>query len=247
MTKTLPTDDAQLLKAVVRLKRSLWIWGGTLAGLGLLVQYALWDRSPIIGIPLLFVGFACLWFSDAPALLAAAGMMFALSIPAYINPRLTILGPDPLPYFIAPADDTAEFAIFMAAFTLGKVILTYMAFSQFVPMRFLYGTERQHMTSSQQALIPAMVPNRVNAQLRWSLWAALGGLAVMVAMVIIFFAASAYLRLSAEIAGGLGALALSLSVGVAFSPTPFRGVAVLTMGLGGLAYLIALLVLMFVP
>ena len=245
MPKTLPQDDPNLLKAVQRLKRANWIWGGLLIGLGILTQWSQSPQHPLTGLPLIIIGVVCLRFNE-PALLATAGLLIALSIPAYFNPNLTLLGPDPLPRFVSPADDELELRLFLAAFTLGKLILAYMAFNQFVLMRFLYGTERAWVDDPKQPIIPQMVPNRVNGVLRWSLWMMLGSIAAFVLTLILFFVDRSGVapRLGAELTGSLGALALALGVGVAFSPTDFRGIAVLAMGVGTLAYIVAAIILL---
>lgn len=248
MPKTLAPDDPNLLKAVQRLKRANWIWGGLLLGLGLLTQWTQSPGHPLTGLPLIIVGLACIRFTD-PALLAAAGLLIVLSIPAYFNPNLTLLGPDPLPRFISPAGDEFELRLFLAAFTLGKLLLAYMAFNQFVLMRFLYGTERAWVDDPQQAIIPPMIPNRLSGLLRWGLWLALGGLAALAITVILALVDRSGFapRLAAELTGSLGALALALGVGVAFSPTDFRGVARLTIGLGSLVYVAAAGFLLVLP
>lgn len=245
MPKTLSLDDPNLLKAVQRLKRANWIWGGLLIGLGALTQWTQSPEHPLTGLPLIIIGLTCLRFNE-PALLGTAGLLIALTIPAYLNPKLTLLGPDPLPQFVSPAGDEAELRLFFAAFTLGKLILAYMAFNQFVLMRFLYGTERAWVDDPKQPTIPQMVPNRVNAILRWSLWMMLGCLGALGLTVILFFVDRSGVapRLSAELTGSLGALALALGVGVAFSPTDFRGLAVLSMGVGTLGYSAAVLLLL---
>jgi hypothetical protein len=248
MPKTLSPDDPNLLKAVQRLKRANWIWGGLLIGLGVLTQWTQAPAHPLTGLPLIIIGLACVRFAE-PALLAAAGLLIVLSIPAYLNPNLTLLGPDPLPRFVSPAGDEFELRLFLAAFTLGKLILAYMAFNQFVLMRFLYGTERAWVDDPRQSVIPPMVPNRLNGILRWALWLALGSLGALAVTLVLWLAdpSGLALRLGAELTGSLGALALALGVGVAFSPTDFRGVATLTMGLGMLAYISAALFLLLLP
>ena len=245
MPKALSQDDPNLLKAVQRLKRANWIWGGLLIGLGVLTQWTLAPQHPFTGLPLILIGFACVRFNE-PALLAAAGVLIALSTLAYVNPNLTLLGPDPLPRFVSPADDEAELRLFLVTFTVGKLILAYMAFNQFVLMRFLYGSEHAWVDDPKQPGIPPMVPNRLNSILRWSLWLALGSIGLLVVTLILLLTDPSGLasRLGAELTGSLGALALALGLGVTFSPTDFRGVAVLTMGLGALAYLAAAIILL---
>lgn len=247
MPKTLSPNDPNLLTAVQRLKRANWIWGGLLIGLGVLTQWTQSPQHPLTGLPLILLGLACLRFNE-PALLATAGMLIALSIPAYFNPKLTLLGPDPLPRFVSPAEDEFELRLFLAAFTLGKLILAYMAFNQFVLMRFLYGTERAWVDDPKQSVIPPMVPNRLNGVLRWSLWLALGSVGALVVTLFLLMLDRLGItpRLGAELTGSLGASALALGVGVAFSPTDFRGVAMLAMGLGTVAYIFAAVILLVV-
>src|SRR5436305_14053132 len=95
MPKTLSKKDPNLVEAVNRLKRVQRIWGLFLIGLGVLTEWAGAADHPVAGLPLIAVGlFAFVWAE--PAILAAVAAAMLFSIVPSINPRLTILGPDPL-------------------------------------------------------------------------------------------------------------------------------------------------------
>ncbi len=246
MPKILAPDNTYLQQAVQRLKRSHWVWSGLLIGLGILTQLSLFPQHPVAGLPFLILGFVGLVLRE-PALLATVGVLIALSIPAYFHPNLNVLGPDPLPALIGA--ELKEVAAFSVAFALGKLMLAYMAFNQFVLMRFLYGTETAQVDDPKAAVIPALVPNRIFGQTRWSLWLGLISLALLILTLIgwPFDSSSALARLGAEVVGGLGAVALGLAVGAIFSPNPHRSAAVLGAGAGLLSYLAAFIILLLLP
>src|SRR5438876_11898052 len=95
MPKTLPKKDPNLVEAVNRLTRVQRIWGLLLVGLGALTEWVGASNHPMAGLPLIAVGlFALVWAE--PAVLAAVAVAVAFSMAPTVNPRLSILGPDPL-------------------------------------------------------------------------------------------------------------------------------------------------------
>ena len=224
------------------------MWGAVLIGLGLLTQLALLEQWPIAGLPFFIFGIVCLRLRD-PALLATVSVLLILSIPAYFHPNLHLLGPDPLPELAVLGTGANEFSGFSVIFALGKLMLAYMAFNQFLLMRFLYGTATAQMDDPKAADIPALVPNRIFGQTRLSLWLGLltviAVLATLIASLIDRTGDGA--RLGAEITGNLGAVALGLGVGAAFSPNPHRSAAVLGAAGGALGYLAAFILLLLLP
>lgn len=248
MPSILAPDHPHLQQAVHRLRRSHWIWGGVLIGLGLLTQIVLLRERPIGGLPFFILGFVCLFLRD-PALLATVSVLIALSIPSYFHPNLHLLGPDPLPELALLGTGTEELSIFSVIFALGKVMLAYMAFNQFLLMRFLYGTATAQIDDPKAADIPALVPNRIFGQTRWSLWLGLLTVGALVATLIssLIDRSGDAARLGAEITGNLGAVALGLGVGAAFSPNPHRTAAVLGAACGLLGYAVGFVLLLLLP
>jgi hypothetical protein len=231
MPKTLSKKDPNLVQAVKRLKRIQQIWGLLLIGLGGLTEWAGAGDHPVAGLPLIAVGlFAVVWAE--PAVLAAVATVVAFSIVPTVNPRLTILGPDPLRQ--ALASSTIE----LVAVVVGKSLIVLTAASQFFFYRFLYGTARASTDDPELAIIPDMVPNRTDGLARSARWIGLIGLAVGAAGILFVFAAPGafQVRLFGEMAGSLGVVAIGLGLGCAFSPTDERNAALLSVVLGLIAY-----------
>jgi hypothetical protein len=233
MPKTLSKKDPHLVEAVSRLKRIQQIWGVLLIGLGGLTEWAGASAGahPVAGLALIAVGlFALVWAE--PALLAAVATVVAFSIVPTINPRLSILGPDPL-------RQAAQLsAVELVALVVGKGLIVLTSASQFFFYRFLYGTARASTDDPELDIIPAMVPNRTDGLARAARWMALIGLAIGAAgLWFVFAAPGAYLTpLLGEMAGSLGVAAIGLGLGCAFSPTDERGAALLSVTVGLIAY-----------
>jgi len=239
MPKTLSKKDPNLVEAVNRLKRVQRIWGLLLIGLGVLTEWAGAADHPVAGLPLIAVGlFAFVWAE--PAILAAVAAAMLFSIVPSINPRLTILGPDPLR--AAMVGSTIE----LIALIVGKALIVLTASSQFLFYRFLYGTAQATTDDPEMAIIPEMVPNRTDGLSRSARWIGLLGLALGAAgLLFVFTAPAAFLTpLLGEMAGSLGVVAIGLGVGCAFSPTRERTAALTSVLLGVIAYVLGAAVLL---
>jgi len=238
MPKTLSKTDPHLLTAVNRLARTQTIWGWLLIGLGVLTTLAAGLEHPVAGMPFIAIGILCLRWGD-PALLATVATLIALSIVSTINPRATLLGPDPLTRLMGLS------AIEISVLVIGKILIVATATNQFFFYRLLYGTE--HATSDEPNLdvIPPLVPNRTNGLARWGRWLALiGGLGAISALLLAQLDPSVVLvRSLAEAGGSLGAVAAGLGLGAAFSPTDERSAALLGVSVGLIAYFMAVWIL----
>jgi hypothetical protein len=239
MPKTLSKKDPHLVEAVNRLRRIEQIWGALLIGLGGLTEWAGGADHPVAGLAMIVVGlFAIVW--GEPVFLATAATVVAFSIIPSINPGITLLGPDPLRQLGALS------IIETIALVVGKALIVLTAASQFFFYRFLYGTERATTDDPELAIIPAMVPNRTDGLARAARWMAAIGVALGAAGLLFAFVAprAALAVLLAEMAGSLGVVAIGLGLGCAFSPTDERNAALLSVGLGLVAYALATVVLL---
>jgi hypothetical protein len=239
MPKTLSKKDPNLVEAVNRLKRVQRIWGVLLIGLGVLTEWAGASNHPMAGLPLIAVGlFALVWAE--PAVLAAVAVAMVFSIMPTVNPRLTILGPDPLRLALEGS------IIELVAIVVGKALIVLTATNQFLFYRFLYGTATATSEDPEMAIIPEMVPNRTNGLARSARWIGLIGLALALAgVVFVFTVPTAILTpLLGEMGASLGVVAIGLGVGCAFSPTDERRTALISLGLGVVAYALGAAVLL---
>lgn len=242
MPKTLSKTDPALLAGVRRLKRVQQVWGVLLIGLGVLTELAATSQHPLSGLPLIAVGLFALRLAE-PALLATVATLVAFSIVPSINPRLSILGPDPLLQLSDPS------FLELLAVVVGKALIVLTAANQFFLYRFLYGTSRASSEDPQQAIIPEMVPNRTNGLARWSRWIGLAAAVFAAGAVLLRYAdPDPFIpRLWAEIGGSLATIAVGFGLGAAFSPTDLRRAAVFGTGVGLLAYIVASFVLLVLP
>ncbi len=242
MPKTLSKTDPALLTGVRRLQRVQQVWGLLLIGLGLLTELAATSAHPLAGLPLIAVGLFAFRLAE-PALLATVATLIAFSIVPTINPRITVLGPDPVQMLGDPS------FLELLAVVVGKVLIVFTAASQFFLYRFLYGTSRASTEDPTHAIIPEMVPNRTNGLARWARWIGIAGVIFAAGAVLLRFVdPDPFIpRLWAEFSGSLGTLAVGFGLGAAFSPTDQRRAALFGVGTGALAYLVASLVLLLLP
>ena len=239
MPKTLSKRDPNLIEGVNRLKRVQRIWGLLLIGLGVLTEWVGAANHPVAGLPLIAVGaFGLVWAE--PAVLAAVAVAVAFSMPPTVNPRLTILGPDPLRLALEGS------VIELVAIVLGKALIVLTVASQFMFYRFLYGTVRATGDEPEMDIIPEMVPNRTNGLARSARWMGLIGVALSLAGLLFVFAVPAAILtpLMGEMGASLGVVAIGLGVGCAFSPTDERPAALTSVGLGLVAYALGAAVLL---
>jgi hypothetical protein len=242
MPKTLSKSDPHLQEAVRRLDRSQKTTGWMMIAYGALTQLvaiSIDPLHPVAGLPYIAIGFFCLVWGD-PALLAAAAMLFALSIVPSVNPALSLLGPDPVVQLTGIGG--WELLIVVGV----KALLAFSAIQQFLTFRLLYGTERAVSDEPDLALIPPMVPNRSDRLARWARAAGLAaGLAAALALGFLLADPLAFgTRVAAELDGALGATALGLGLGAAFSPTDERPAALTGAAAGLLSYLVGAFVLL---
>lgn len=242
MPKTLSRTDPNLLDAVQRHTRTQRTTGGILIAYGLITQVVgltTTSLHPVGGLPFIAIGFFCLVWGD-PALLAAAGVLFAFSIIPSAAPAITLLGPDPLVQLTGMVG--LELLISIGV----KAVLAFSSLQQFLLFRLLYGTESATSDEADLAIIPPMVVNRTDRLARWArstglIAAACGGAALG---FLLLSPGALSTTIAAELSGALASVAIGLGLGAAFAPTQERPAALLGVGVGLLAYLTATFVLL---
>jgi hypothetical protein len=231
MPKTISKNDPSLMASVERLRRVQQVWGVLLIGLGVITEFAGTSAHPVSGLPFVAVGLLALLWRE-PALLATVAVLMAFAIVPGLNPRITVLGPDPVTTFGALT------WLEQAAVVVGKALIVFTATNQFLLYRFLYGTARATAPDSEMDIIPPMVPNRTDGLARAGRLIGLVGAGLaLLALLVSFVDPAAYVpQIAAEMGGSLAVMAVGLGFGAAFSPTDERRAALWAMGSGLLGY-----------
>ncbi len=167
-----------------------------------------------------------------PITLALTGLLWGLSL-ANLNPGVAeLLGPDPLTLIFGSG--TLEVIVIV----LIRLVIVVTALNQFFMFRMLYGTEGMSGLDPDLADIPMVVPNRSN---RFALLSR--GLGILSLAGNLAAAALLDSNLGLQVLGlsvGCAVFAIGLGLGSAFSPTQRRGAALTGIGLGAVAYLMAI-------
>ncbi len=224
-------ETANLATAVGRMQRSLWIWGGLFAAMGLLTLTQLRTTHPLAAVPWL-LGAALLFVVRQPALLALVSVQWGLSLVVLIPGVGAAFGRDPLLAALTPAPIEA------IGLSLVRVLLAVTAWNQFAFYRMLYGTAGASGLNPNLPPIPQVIPNQTD-RLAWtSRLMAFGGLVAAPAAV-----AARSSGLSDEVLTLgliLATYAIGLGLGAVFSPTRQRSQALAGVGLGAIGFLGAL-------
>jgi hypothetical protein len=227
----LAQDHPKLLLARTRLVHTQRLWALLLGAMGLLSYGLLRFHFPLAFLPWV-VAAVLMAIQPQPIFLALTGMIWGLSL-AHLSPGVaSLLGPDPLSLLFG--NGTLEIIVIV----LIRLVIVVTALNQFFMYRMLYGTEDMIGLVSELADIPELVPNRSNSL---ALLARYLGIISLVGDIL----ASRIMEssLGIQILGvsvSFGIFAIGLGLGSAFSPTQQRGAALTGVGLGSVAYLLAI-------
>jgi hypothetical protein len=223
MPEILPPDHPNLLQAADRLKRIFWAWGGLFLLMGLFTAGVHRGAFPLAPLPWIIAGILVA-FGRQPAYLALAAILWGISIISLIPNVSTLIGPDPFSSLLELS------AIEGIALGVVRVLLVIMVWNQFMFYRMLYGTEQMSGLSKDLPLIPEIIPNKTAQIAKSAQIVGILGLFVVWASAIVEARSTSINLLS--IAYSTSILSIGMGIGVVFSPTGWRKVAVSAIGIG---------------
>jgi hypothetical protein len=232
LSKNLSVDDPNLQLAVNRLQRTLRIWALLFAAMGLLLIGTLRSQYPTASL-LWFGSAGILLFSRQPVLLALVALQWGLSLATLIPGVAQFTGPDPLSYLFDTG--TLETLVLVGV----RVVMMVTAVNQFLFYRMLYGTASIHELHPDLTPIPEVIPNRTGQFALAGRF--LGFLGILLTLLSIPMVSRGLNAAFLNLAYGSATLAMGFGLGVAFSPTPRRGTALTAIVLGGLAFMLTIL------
>jgi hypothetical protein len=209
------------------------IWALLFAAMGLLLLGTLRDSHPTASI-IWFASAALLLLSRQPLLLAYVAIQWGISLTTLIPGVAIITGPDPLSYLFDSG--VLETIVLVGV----RLVMIVTAINQFLFYRMLYGTESIRELHPDLEPIPEVVPNQTGG---YALAARLSGfLGLFFTLLSIPLGQTGASPELLNLALGFGTLGMGVGLGVAFSPTTRRGIALVAVVLGGFSFLLAILI-----
>jgi hypothetical protein len=228
MPKTLSPDHPNLVLAVNRVKRIFLAWGGLFLFMAIFTAAVLRGSYPLAPLPWLIAGLA-IAFGRQPATLGLAAIVWGMSIVSLIPNVNTLIGPDPISHILELS------AIEGVALGVVRVLLLIMAWNQFMFYRMLYGTEQMSGAPSDLPPVPAMFPNKTGQIARIAQLVGLLGLILVWSSI---FVTSEFLAINLlSLAHTTSILSIGMGVGVVFSPTTRRKIALSAIGIGVVVFI----------
>jgi hypothetical protein len=229
--ETLSIDNPNLQLARRRLQRTQWLWALLLAAMGSLAFGVLRPEHPLSFVPWVIAA-VMLAIEPQPILLALVAMIWALSLANLAPGVAALLGSDPLTMLF----DTSALETLVLIFV--RLVIVVTAMNQFLLYRMLYGTQTTQGLDDSLPYIPEVVANRSDGYSRSA--AILGLVSVLGDISAIPLAVRGFGMLALSLSLSCAIFAIGLGVGSAFSPTTRRSTALLGVGLGASAYLVAI-------
>lgn len=229
----IPADHPNLALAVGRLRRLQWLWAALCATLGALALAGVGLRQPILGIVWITIAGLLAWRVQ-PILLALLAVAWGFSMILLVPGVQDLLGADPISRLFGGS------TIEVLVLALVRILLLVTAWNQFLFYRMLYGTSGAAGLDESLPAIPAVIPNP--SDIVAHLARLIGFLGVIAALAAVPLSGAPLAIHLLPLAYGLSVFAVGLGLGAAFTPTTRRTSALIGVGLGCLAILVALLV-----
>jgi hypothetical protein len=229
--ETLSIDNPNLQLARRRLQRTQWLWALLLAAMGSLAFGVLRPQHPLSFLPWVIAAIM-LVVEPQPILLALVALIWALSLANLVPSVAAVLGPDPLSMLF----DNGTLETLVLIFV--RLVIVVTAMNQFLLYRMLYGTQKTQGLDDDLPYIPEVVANRADGYSRSA--AILGLVSILVDISAIPLAALGYGTQALSLSLGCAIFAIGLGIGSSFSPTTRRSAALLGVGMGAAAYLVAI-------
>lgn len=223
MSKTITPDHPNLVLAVNRVKRIFWAWGGLFLIMAIFTATILGRSHPLAPLPWLIAGLLVA-LGRQPAYLGLVAVLWGISIVSLIPNASSLIGPDPISQILELG------TIEGIALGVVRLLLLIMAWNQFMFYRMLYGTEQMSGLPNDMPPIPAMFPNRTGQIAKMSRLIGVLGLVLVWGSILIPSDTMAINFLTASYATSI--LSVGMGVGVVFSPTAERKIALSAIGIG---------------
>ncbi len=209
----------------------MWIWAGLFLAMAVLIYTALGSAHILRAAPWI-IGALLFIFGRQPAFLALASIFWGLELIHLVPGAEAALGPNPLSASLGSSP------LEILGYAVLEAVMLITAWNQFMFYRMLYGTQGFTGLDSEAPLIPEVVPNQTS-RLAWTaLILALGS--VIVTAAAIPLARQARSVFAVDTALGLSELAMGLGLGVAFSPTTRRRLALAGTLIGAVGFALSL-------
>jgi hypothetical protein len=233
MSKTLSPDHPNLVQAASRLQRMFWAWGSLFLVMGFFTAAVLRENYPLASAPWIVSGILVLT-GRQPAYLALVAVLWGMSITSLIPNLSNLVGPDPISVMLELSSIEA------IALAVVRLVLLIMAWNQFMFYRILYGTEQMSGLEEDIPAIPELIANKTDQIARIAQFVAALGLVVVWASSIMNSDALTGFFLSLAYAASI--LSIGLGMGVVFSPTARRKIALSAIGIGFIVFISIFLV-----
>jgi len=233
MSKTLSPDHPNLVQAASRLQRMFWAWGSLFLVMGFFTAAVLRENYPLASAPWIVSGILVLT-GRQPAYLALVAVLWGMSITSLIPNLSNLVGPDPISVILELSSIEA------IALAVVRLVLLIMAWNQFMFYRILYGTEQMSGLEEDIPAIPELIANKTDQIARIAQFVAALGLVVVWASSIMNSDALTGFFLSLAYAASI--LSIGLGMGVFFSPTARRKIALSAIGIGFIVFISIFLV-----
>lgn len=184
--------------------------------------------APWIVGALLFV------FGRQPAYLAVVSIFWGLELIHLIPGAEAALGPNPLSATLGSGP------VEILGYAVLEGVMMVTAWNQFMFYRMLYGTEGVSGLDADAPVIPEVVPNQTSSLAWLALTLACGS--IIAATTAIPLAREVRSGWAIEAGLGMSELAIGLGLGVAFSPTTRRRLALASTIMGAAGFAISLAV-----
>jgi hypothetical protein len=196
------------------------------------LTYTAQGPGHILRVAMWIAGALLLAFGRQPVFLAVASIFWGLELIHLVPGAEAALGPNPL------AASLGSGVLERLGYAVLEAILMITAWNQFMFFRMLYGTASFSGLDPGDPVIPEIIPNRTSVLAWVALLLGLGSLVAATAAIPL--ARQARATWGVELAFGMAELAIGLGLGVAFSPTIRRRVALVATFTGAAGFALSL-------
>jgi hypothetical protein len=227
MPEELSPDHPNLISAAQRMQRICWAWATVSLLFAVLTYGTVGETYPLAALPWLLHGLL-LVRNQQPLFLGLTAVLWGISVLNLLPGISGLVGPDPLTVIFETS------VIEKIAFGVVRFLLLLMAWNQFMFYRILYGTAEMNGLDDDLPIVPEIILN-------WSdvlavVAPAIGILGMVTTWVTVLPTTGTLRTVLAEVAYACIIFSIGLGIGVTFSPTSRRRLALFAVGLGLLSF-----------